>query len=393
MPSPSRSRWERAGLGLWLLLAIAIAARLLFADPRHNNVYLKVFAPAAQAFADGRPLYGADSGFRYPPLCAALLWPFALVGPVLGSIAWRALNLAVLWAGVRAVLRRRFPFALDSRERGVFLLLLAVSTVVSLNNGQPNVLILGLLLLAAAAALGRRDAASATAVAASAAIKVYPLAYGLVLAVRRARQWAWLPLLLLLGFGLPFALQSPQYVLEQYRSLWATLAEEDRTANLAQSYRDLRLLAAAFGAPMPALLFHALQATLGAGIVALGWRLRRRGVDTVQVAHCEFSLTMCWFMLLGPATEKSTYALLGPTLAWGLLLALRQQRPQPLAAWAAANLLLLLSHVAEPIDRTQQAQHPLLRCWLPAAAVIAALALLGWARAQLRGRRQLLPAG
>lgn len=383
-----RSRWETAARWLWLLLAVGIAVRFVFGpNPAHNNVYLKVFAPAAQAFVDGRPLYDSAGGFRYPPLCAALFWPFAQCGAVLGSILWRGFNLLLLWLGVRAVLRRGFPFAMDSKERGVFLLLLLAAEAVSLNNGQPNVLILGLLLLATVGALDGREAGPALAVTASTVCKVYPLAYGMVLATLRPRLWWRMLTLVLLAAALPFLLQSPDYVLEQYRQLAWTLGHDDRTGDLANAYRDLRLLAAAAGWQMPAAVFLALQVGCGGGIALLCWLLRRAGAPPSRVAELAFSLTMCWFMLLGPATEKSTYALLGPTLAWPLLRAWRQRWPAGLWLWGAANALMLLSHAVEPVDRRLQAEQPWLRCFLPAAALLAAAMLLTGAVGELRARR------
>ena len=81
-----------------------------------------------QAFAAGRDLYALEGGFRYPPLAAVLLVPFAWCGPLLGSILWRGLMWLVLARGVRAVLDAGFPYRLHGAERGVFLLLLTLAS-------------------------------------------------------------------------------------------------------------------------------------------------------------------------------------------------------------------------------------------------------------------------
>ncbi|GAB4153831.1 MAG: hypothetical protein Fur0037_22600 [Planctomycetota bacterium] len=378
------SRIETAARWLWVALFAGIAARIaLQADPARNNVYLKVFAPAAEAFRSGQALYSLEGGFRYPPLAAAALWPFAASGEVLGSILWRLANAIPLWLGVRACFRAGFPFPLRSRERGVFLILLAVSEVVSLNNGQPNVLISGLLLLSAAGAATGRALGPAASIAVAAAVKVYPLAYGLVLGVLRARIWLPLAALVAACGLLPFAIRDEAYVAAQYRDLFDLLASEDRTADLANAYRDFRLLAAAAGLPLPPGVFPALQALSGAGIAGLAFWARRRGGSIEALAWKSFSLTMCWFMLFGPATEKSTYALLGPTLAFSAILAWRSGGLAARCSWTLANALVVLAHVAEP-GRAVQAAHPWTRCALPAAALIAAFAALGETR---RGRR------
>jgi len=358
-------------------MTIGIAARfVLVSDPARANVYLKVFAPAALAFADGQPLYAEGSGFRYPPLCAALFLPFAWCGPVLGSIVWRLFNVLVLGLGVRATFHAGFPDPLSSRERGVFLILLALANAVSLNNGQPNVLILGLLLSATAGALARRDRGPALAITGATVCKVYPLVYGLVLATLRPRLLRWLLPAVVAAALVPCILQPPDYVFDQYGVLIDTLRHEDRTGDLSDAYRDLRLLAAAIGLPMPAVLFLLLQFFGGAGIVAWCWRLRTRGVSSPRVFEYAFSLTVCYFMLLGPATEKATYALLGPTLAWPLLRALRTRGRPQLNLWLTANVLVVLAHTIEPRDRAVQAAYPILRCFLPAAALVATAALL-----------------
>lgn len=49
--SPRRSRWEDVAIVAWLVLGLALAVKLTLAsDLNRQNVYLKVFAPAAEAF-------------------------------------------------------------------------------------------------------------------------------------------------------------------------------------------------------------------------------------------------------------------------------------------------------------------------------------------------------
>ena len=57
---------------VFVALALGIAIRLAVEpDLERQNVWLKVFAPAAEAFVGGRDLYTLEGGFRYPPLAAA----------------------------------------------------------------------------------------------------------------------------------------------------------------------------------------------------------------------------------------------------------------------------------------------------------------------------------
>ncbi len=384
-PAQPTTRTETVGRAALLLVLVGIAVRLLVAaDPHKQNVYLKVFAPAAEAFAAGRDLYALEGGYRYPPLAAALVVPFAWCGPLLGSILWRL----GLWlgcvAGLASAFRCGFPFSPTSRERGVFLLLLLPSLTVSLNNGQPNVLIVGWSLLASTAFLRRSDGSAAWAVTGSTVFKVYPLAYGLVLATLRPRLLWWLVLAVAIAGALPFALQDVSYVRGQYGALVELLQHEDRTGDLADAYRDLRLLGAAAGLPIPAALWLPLQATGGAAIVVAGWRLRRRGCADLRVLDTAFALTSCWFLLLGPATEKATYVLLAPAVLWALQAAWRGPARGPRLWWGAVNLLFFLDHVLPGPGRDFQAAHPWVRCALPLAALLAAIGFAARAVADLR---------
>lgn len=382
---PTPGRLELLARLLLVGLLVGVGLRLAFAaDPARQNVYLKVFAEAGKAFAEGRPLYAKEGGFRYPPLAAALVVPFAATGPVVGSILWRVCMWLGCVVGLASAFRRGFPFAPTSRERAVFVLLLLPSLAVSLNNGQPNVLIVGLSLLATTAFLRRGDATAAAAVTGSTVFKVYPLAYGMVLATLRPRLLPWLLLAVAIAGALPFALQDPGYVKAQYLALVDLLQHEDRTGDLADSYRDLRLLAAAVGLPLPAALWLPLQAIGGAAIAAVCWRLRRRGLADLRVLDTAFALTSCWFLLLGPATEKATYVLLAPAVLWALLAAWRQPLRGPRLWWGAVNLLFFLDHVLPGPNREFQAEHPWVRCALPLAALLATVGFARRAAADLR---------
>lgn len=379
----SRSPWEAAGILVFAAMAIGIAIRLALAletDPGRQNVWLKVFAPAAEAFVAGADLYDPDSGFRYPPIVAAAMVPFTWLGPLGSSIVWRWVMLGLLAAGVRACMRAGFPFAMTSRERGVFWLLLVPAVIGSANIGQPNTLILGCMMLSTVAALQARTAAAATAITTTTAVKVYPLAQGLVLAVLRPRLLPWLGAGIGLALGLPFALQRPDYVAAQYHALVAMLGAEDRTHDAARAYRDLRSLCAVLGWWMSPTAFLAIQALTGAGIAALAFHMQRRRDDTRRVFEFAFSATVCWCLLLGPATERVTYALLGPTLAWPLLRTWRSPRWRERAPWLILEVLYLVDHLLGTPSRDFQNAHPWTRQLLPLTTLFALVLVVASAR-------------
>ncbi len=381
---PPRSRWETAGVLAFVLMGLGLGIRLVVEQVRRGhvqrqNVWSDVFAPAAEAFVAGGDLYTQDSGFRYPPLAAALMVPFTWLGPLGGSIVWRWLLLLGLGLAVRSCLRAGFPFALTSRERGVFWLLLIPAVIGSANIGQPNTLILGAMLWSSLAVLQARHAAASLGVLTNTTLKVYPFAHGLVLAALRPRLIPWLVLGLGLVAGLPFVLQRPDYVLGQYRALFDLLANEDRTHDVGQTfraYRDLRLLCKAVGAPITDGTFRLLQAAGGAAIAVLCLWLQRRRVAAPTVLQHALALTICWCLLLGPATERVTYALLGPCLAWPLLQAWRHGGARTAWPWLLCNGLYIADHLVPSLDRKLQEEQPWTRCLLPMTTLLAVGLLL-----------------
>ena len=229
------------------------------------------------------------------------------------------------------------------------------------------------------AALQGRNGAASLGVLGNTTLKIYPFAHGLVLAALRPRLILYLLLGLGLVLALPFALQRPGYVLGQYQALIRMLADEDRTHDVGQAfraYRDLRLLCKAVGVPIGDSMFRLLQVGGGAGIAVLCLWLQRRRVHPPTVFQHALALTICWCLLLGPSTERVTYALLGPAIAWPLLAAWRRGGALAARPWLLVNGLYLADHLMPSLDRQLQEQQPWTRCLLPMTTLLAAGLLL-----------------
>src|SRR5262249_39114003 len=114
----------------------------------------------------------------------------------------------------------------------------------NINNGQTNPLMLGLLLAAVASTTEGRWNLAAVLLAVACLFKLYPLAVALLLVVVYPRQLGWrLALALLAGLLLPFLLQRPGYVWQQYDVWFRYLLHEDRQClPVTATYRDVRLL-------------------------------------------------------------------------------------------------------------------------------------------------------
>ncbi len=277
--------------------------------------------------------------------------PFSHLSERAGGIVWRLLNAAVLFAGFGAWLRTGLPHMLSGRERAIAFLLILPLALGSLNNAQPNPLVIGLLLAAAALIAREHWTAAAACVMLATALKAYPLALGLLLAAAYPRRFA--PRLfaaLLVGLAIPLVCQRWEYVWSQYVQWLHRLGNNDRKSWPAHmAYRDLWLLLRICHLRISPGFYTGIQLATAAGAAALCVAARLRGLDRRQVLLAAVALGSCWMTLLGPATESSTYILLAPVLAWAVLSATRR----PWQAWGAGG-------AAQP--------WPAAVCWMPAAA-------------------------
>jgi len=387
-PEWARSvRWQRAAAVAWLAVLLVVVGRVLL-RPGKQSVY-PTYARAAVCWRLGEPVYCLTdldkvscNAFRYSPLAAAVLVPLGLLPERLGEVLWRLLNAGILLGAVawwtRAGLPRRLP---PGPRAAVFLLLLPLA-VGNLNNGQSNPLVLGLLLLTVTAAARRRWNVAALCTALACLFKIYPIAVGLLLAVTYPRHFAGrLFLFLALGLGLPFLLQRPAYVAEQYAD-WVCYLQRDNRHDWAAElgYRDLTLLCRVYLAPLSAGAYTAIQLATAAGAAGLCLAARRAGWLRRRLLTGLLALGCCWMTVFGAATESATYLLLAPSLAWALTEALtvpaaRLRRGALLGSYA----LFLLTQLA---------------CWFPGAAqrvqslgpqpaaalLLLAVLLAGWRR-------------
>src|SRR5206468_3756597 len=101
--------------------------------------------------------------------------PFSLLPDALGGVLWRLLGAGLFLGGFAWWARRVLPGRLSARETAALWLLLLPLCLHSLNNGQSNVHVIGLLLIAVAAAAERRWNLAAICVAVAFCFKVYPL--------------------------------------------------------------------------------------------------------------------------------------------------------------------------------------------------------------------------
>jgi hypothetical protein len=317
--------------------------------PRVHSLY-PTYAAAGGDWLAGASLYYHDERppyldqYRYSPLVSAFLVPFHLLPERAGGVVWRLLNAGVFLAAFGWWARSAVPLTLTSRRQALLFLLAVPLSLSSLNNGQPNALVIGLLLLATAGSARHHWWLAAGCVALAAALKIYPLAVGLLLSVVYPRRFGLrLAAALAVVAGLPFLLQRPDYVAAQYAQWGQLLGADDRKYwPLAAAYRDLWLLLRAWGAPITPRVYLFVQLAAAAGCAVLCLACRWQGWEVRCVLTPCLVLGTAWMTLCGPATEACTYILLAPLLAFGLVASRVENWPMPIRVLFGSSFVLFL---------------------------------------------------
>lgn len=326
-------RWGQYAAVTWTIAFVVIGIRVMLSQPRTHNDYI-TFANTARNWVAGKGLYrqvdaaGVYDDFRYSPIVACSLVPLSVLPDKLGSVAWRLVNLTVFlgalaWWGRRVLT----PTPSVAQLAVVFLLVLPLS-IGNVNNGQSNPLVLGLLLAGIAAVMEERWNLCSVCIAGAVLFKVYPIAVGLLLIALYPRKLAVrVPLAIAAGLALPFLLQRPSYVAEQYGIWFDYLIVEDRQElPLAASYRDVRLFFRAVSAPLDARAYMIVQLITGAGAALVCLLGQRWQWSQARVLTLLTGLGGVWMTMFGVATESSTYMLLAPSCAWALVQARVERR-------------------------------------------------------------------
>jgi hypothetical protein len=331
---------------VWAIILLAVCTRSAI-QPRERSLYY-TWLTAGKDWSNGSPLlYQRAEGdgldiFRYSPLIAALLTPLQLLDERSGNVLWRLLNAGVFLGGLAYWLRDRLPS--NGKSRALFFLVVAPLALASLANGQPNPLVIGLVLFAVGLAGRERWMLAAVCVALACALKIYPIAVGLLLVVAYPRQMTLrLGLALAAVLLLPFLMQHPTYVTEQYSQWVHRLGGDDRMQIVPErAYRDLWLLVRLWHLPISPRAYVGIQLAVAAGIAALCAAGRWAGFSRTWLLTMVLALGTCWMMLCGPATESPSFVQLAPALAWAVLSAPREKWPVAIRWLPAVSFALFM---------------------------------------------------
>ena len=361
----------RRAVRLWCVLVVVIGIKTAI-DPKGHSVY-PLFVAGARHWWAGLPLYDVYPGiidvfevFRYSPTCALAYAPLALLPDRIGGIFWNVINLGTLALGLVLAARDVFPGRWPARRLGPLLVLVLVGAIRPAWNGQSNPLVAGLLLLAAWAIARRRWWLAAALLAAPVYLKLAPIAVALLLVALWPRKLLGrFAVAMAVGALLPFATQSPGYVVAQYCDWYKVLAQSNHTRWPA--FRDAWTLWQLTGRPVNVPAYRAIQ--VGAGLATLAWclRLKRLVRDPRALLTATLAMGTAYLMAFGPSVEYPTYVVIAPMAAWAVLSAFGRRSGRVWAVTAYAMTMVLGS---ELFEKPLVAHVPIVVGMLPAGSLL-----------------------
>jgi hypothetical protein len=376
------SHRQRIALLAWVIIAVmAVGRAALIAYPRHSGCY-KVFADAGRHWIAAEDVYEARVGldvFRYSPLIAAFFAPFGVLPDMLGSALFRLVNVGVFCAGLAWWLQAGVPLSLTAGRRAALWLLAIPLAVHSLVDVQTNALTVGLILFGMTAAATERWTLAAVLLLLASSIKVYPLSLVLLLVALYPRRIGLRAVIAgIVVSALPFLLQRPGYVMDQYRD-WVRWGLNDRHSDAAfLAFRDFRLLCSVWLSPLSNRGYMIAQLAAAAVVAAVCIAQRLRQVAHRDLLMTLFSLGCAWMVVFGPATEHTTYIFLAPVLAWAALDGTLRERSLGYRLATGASFLLftatqLCLWIPGGSRFHQHAPHPIAGMLLMATLIVTGL--------------------
>jgi len=300
----------------WLLFTCIICVMVISSD--HSRTVSLVYWLAGKSWLFQQPLY--TGGYIYPPQSAIFYIPLSILPFSLSEVIWRILSLGVFAYGLYqfSILTQAYDTSTQSKSLGFHFLIMTLVTLLvsfsSARNGQMHLLTTGIMMLAVAEIPAQKW--TKVAILMLLAFTLKPTALVLLLLIGALyRPIAWR---LIIGFIIflifPFLTQSPHYVFSQYE-LFLKILQVRHDAGVKEEFAQL------FGMLMQAgWVFSAEIQTLIRGICAvvvlgLCYLIKKRA-SIIASAIWLFVLSMCYLMLLNPATEGNDYIMLAPAIGF-----------------------------------------------------------------------------
>ena len=317
-------------IGLWVAILLGVCLRIGLIS-RSHDVFVTYY-DAGRNWIGSQSLYSYTRGFVYSPLIAVLFVPFSWLPLSLGAVLWRLIDVAVFVVAIFWWLKAEIHDRISKSSYWMVFLLILPLSLGNFNNGQINPLMIGLLMIAILAARYRQWTLSAICVGICAYLKIYPRKLG----------WRVALTLILMG-ALPFILQQPAYVFEQYRRWFSFRAADNRRMNMDIAPRDFAMILRMLHINLSASVLPVLQILAGAAAAAVCIIGRVRKWSEERLLICIFTLGTCWMLLFGPATEDATYAMIAPALSFALVQAFSQITPSWMRVLICVSYAVLLA--------------------------------------------------
>jgi hypothetical protein len=264
------------------------------------------------------------------------LLPFAWSGAL-----WRVVNIGVFAVGVWRFAR----LAGRDSDRNLFALMTLPVVLLSWSaarHGQMTMAMGGVMMLAVVELAERRWWWATLWLILGVALKPLAVVLALLAAVLYPRTSWRLVLGAVAMLALPFLLQRPAYVGEQYvlcvREL-GIAAEIGVQHEFAQLFGMFQ----AIGIQIPQSAQTATRAVAAVLTLAAGWLIVRR-CQPEQAGPLLFTLAIGYLLLFNPRTERNTYCLLAPSLALFTAQAVIHQQRARAAVYLGLIALFLASH-------------------------------------------------
>jgi alpha-1,2-mannosyltransferase len=414
---------------LWIAFAAAICVRSVV-QPGQHTIYPILVAGTNRWWHD-LPLHTFLSDlqdlYRYSPTFAILFTPLAKLPAWLGAGLWGLLNIGLLYAALRAMVRDLLPGDWPKRRKAAFFGLTLWGAAAGIWSAQSNAMVIALAVFACAAIVRQRWWRSAVLLGLAVFIKLWPIALVLLLVTFWPKRLGWRFAVVFVFLAiLPFFTRPATAVVEQYREWYVSLTEFQEIRRWP-GFRDAWTLWENLWPPVSAAGYHAVQLVAAALVWAWCIAQRRRLKSRVSRVECReakesrepkiasrlstldsplstidsrcltgcfltlvLSIWVAWQLLFGPGSEQLTYGILAPSAAWAVTAGFAEKRHR---VWTLTTCLL--AGLLGSGDAEKFFQTVFHRLNLPISAAVllplCVVSFLGWLLWTEKGIRTIKP--
>jgi alpha-1,2-mannosyltransferase len=308
-----RGNLFRWALALWLGYFLVLAV-LVVAQPDRRTVTPN-YRTAAAAWAQQAEMYHPESqhGFLYLPAFTVLYTPLTFLPRDLGEVLWRALSVGLFAWGLWRV--QGLIFSQRQRASSFFWLTLLVipASLASGRNGQTNLLLAASVLHLVPCLVGRQWNQAAGWLTLAYVVKPPAGLLFAMLALAYPALRGRMMLSLAMMLALPFLFQETSYVLGQYHSFFAKMAQAGFPTE--NEFNDLQGLLRTLEPEIPLAWVNSLRA--GLALLCCGACLwcGRALSEGVSRAFYATMIAVIFLMVGSSRTEANTYVVLVPFFA------------------------------------------------------------------------------